>query len=311
MNKYKTNLRFLLGWPLTIISLFFIFKFISGNLSSVIPRLTNINFAYLGIAILLFFAYYFLRSLLWKVLLTFMDQKIHYIDNAYAFEMSELKRFIPGNIWSLLGRADMYSKMGVDKNEIAKGILIEIQLLILGCLIISFFSFSWLLKSNGLLINHLGSLLPLSVFATVMYFPAVAYIFKKKYRKNHSIISSLLIPGLPFIQRLILIIFSIIVFFVFGAANFFTLLTIFPLDFSNFFILSSFFTFALLIGYVSFITPMGLGVREGIIAFGLLRLMPISLSSFFALYSRIVLIISELFYASVVFIIFHFRKIKQ
>ena len=58
----------------------------------------------------------------------------------------------------------------------------------------------------------------------------------------------------------------------------------------------SIFVFSLLIGYLSIVTPMGLGVREGIITYGLSRFINYSLAATIAVFCRIVFIISEIIF---------------
>jgi hypothetical protein len=78
-------------------------------------------------------------------------------------------------------------------------------------------------------------------------------------------------------------------------------LSVFSFEPKLYFELSAFFTFALLAGYLSFVTPMGLGVREGIITLGLSKLTSIANSGFLSIFSRIILIISELTFIVIVF----------
>ena len=91
-----------------------------------------------------------------------------------------------------------------------------------------------------------------------------------------------------------------IAFFIFGLATLVACLSVFTFEPKLFLELSAFFTFALLAGYLSFITPMGLGVREGIIILGLTKLTSIATAGFLSIFSRIVLIISELTFLAIV-----------
>lgn len=307
MNKTLSTLKFLIGWPLSIIALLFILRLISEKLPEIIPYINNINLLYFAIGILLFFLYYVLRGVLWKELLKDMGHEISYMENAYKFAASELKRFVPGNVWSFLSRGFLFAQMGVDKEGVIKGLLLEIQLVIAGCLLVSSFSFAWILGAPDALKDKLSAVLPITLIATFIYFFVLAYIFKKKYNKNKSFISSFYLPGVTTGAKISLTILSFVVFAIFGLANFFILLSLFPENLSQVIPLSSFFTLALLIGYLSFITPMGLGVREGVVTLGLLKIMTITNSGFFAIFSRIVLIISELSYLLLIFLIYKFR----
>jgi hypothetical protein len=104
---------------------------------------------------------------------------------------------------------------------------------------------------------------------------------------------------------------STVAFFIFGIATLVACLSVFSFEPKLYFELSAFFTFALLAGYLSFITPMGLGVREGIITLGLSKLTSISTSGFLSIFSRIILIMSELTFILIVFTFEILTKLKQ
>ena len=69
-----------------------------------------------------------------------------------------------------------------------------------------------------------------------------------------------------------------------------------------------YFVLSLLAGFVSFITPTGLGVREGAIALGLGTVMSSSLAAFIAIAARGVLILSELFAIGIMYFFHRFKS---
>jgi len=300
--------KFLIGWPLSFISLFFIVKLIADKGSQLNIKLENINFYYLTLSIFLFFVYYLLRSFLWREQLKEKGYKIDFLDNTYRFTFSELKRYTPGNIWSFLSRASQFSELGVDKKTIGISILADIQLVIMGCGIVSLLAIPWLLDSPIELRTKLVSLLPISTIAIVIFFAATSLIYARKYstsilRRNRvEVFSNFLLPGFEVNSKIKLILISVITYFIFGVGNYFVLLSVHFLSFDNFIYLSSFFTFSLLLGYLSFITPVGLGVRETVVALGLTKIMNIIDASFIAIFSRIILILSELSFLLLIFI---------
>lgn len=297
--------KFFIGWPLSFISIFFIIKLIADKGSQLSIKLENINFYYLTLSIFVFFVYYLLRSFLWQQILKEKGYKIPFKENIYRFVFSEIKRYTPGNIWSFLSRAHQFSALGVDKKTIGISILADIQLVIIGCGTVSLFSILWILDSPIELKLKLASLLPLSVVAIVIFFISTAFIYTKKYVKAdtksmllHSSIlwTNLLLPGFKLNSKVKLIILSIFTYFIFGVGNFFALLSIYNIGFNEFLSLSSFLTFSLLVGYLSFITPMGLGVREGVVTLGLSKIMSFSNAATVSIFTRIVLIASELLF---------------
>ena len=69
MNKIYSIFKYLIGWPLSFISLIFIFKIISTNANKSFLGVKEINFYFLFLSIFCFTAYFFLRAVLWKYIL--------------------------------------------------------------------------------------------------------------------------------------------------------------------------------------------------------------------------------------------------
>ena len=309
--------KFLIGWPLSFISIAFIVKLVIDKSSGISLDLQNINYLYLIIGIIFFFIYFFLRSFLWQQTLKEKGYKINFRENTYRFSFSEIKRYVPGNIWSFLSRAHQFSALGVDKKTVGVSILADIQLVIIGCGIISFLAIPWLLDSPIELKIKLSSILPVSIVVIAIFFIATGLIYTRKYKdKNaeslvlHSTrpLSNFLLPGFLPKSKIKLSVISVITYATFGVGNYFAFLSIFNNNFQDFLTLSSFFVFSLLAGYLSFITPMGLGVREGVVTLGLTKITSLTNAGVIAIYTRIVLIISELLFLVFVFLWKKFSK---
>ena len=295
MNRLLPYIKLLIGWPLSIIAILFITKFLLDNYSRISGRFGEIKIEFLFLSILLFFLYYFLRGFLWKQILESKEQKVNFFENLYRYEVSELKRFVPGNIWSFLSRGVQFSELGVDKKIVGVSILMEIQLVLSGSFLFSLLCFP-LILNDAVLREKIIALIPLSLTVAAIFFIATAYLYHKKYDKNMTLIKSIYLPGVSIASKIKLTLISTFTFIIFGLANYLIYASSFGFSIENLIYLSSFFTFALLVGYLSFFTPMGLGVREGVIILGLSKGIGTINSSFFAIFSRVVLIISELSY---------------
>ena len=295
--------KYFIGWPLSLISIIFIVKFLADRLPLIESKLSNANYLFLIYGVLVFFLYYFIRSVLWKEILAAQGEKVPFFENTYRFAMSELKRFVPGNIWSLLSRASLFSDLGVDKKIIGISLLMEVQLIIVGCFLFSLISFPWLFRGNQEFGAVILALLPASLVAAGIFFVVTSYLYRKKYDKNETLMNSLYLPGLSIMVKFKLTAISFFDFLIFGVANYFIFAAVFGTSLQESIILSSFFTFALLVGFLSFLTPMGIGVREGVVTVGLLKSLTLVDASFFAIFSRVFLIISELVYLSILVLI--------
>jgi len=311
MSKTISILKFFVGWPLGIIAIIFLVKLFLPQFSSIQSRIVNVNLLLLIFSIILFVSYYFLRCFLWQKFLEFKGHKLPLMKTAYLWEFSEFKRYVPGNVWSFLSRVSLFENVGVEKKLVGLALLDEIQLIIISCTLISIFCLP-LMLGNGestQLLREMQIILLGSLVAILLYSIVVAFLFQKRRLGNFR--TNLFLPGYSLKQKFTLTAISTVTFFIFGFATLVACLSVFSFEPKLYFELSAFFTFALLAGYLSFVTPMGLGVREGIITLGLSKLTPISTSGFLSIFSRIILIISELTFILIVFAFEFSAKLKN
>lgn len=294
--------KFFIGWPLSVISFIFLFKIVFQQGSRL-----NIDFKYLDLRVLVlgiltFFLYFLLRSFLWRESLKFNKNKVKFLESTYRFSISEIKRYTPGNVWSFISRVTLFKEIGVDVKTVGTAILADIQLVIIGCGLVSLFALNWILNSPDELRTKLLSLLPVSLVLIAVYFIVTGTIFKRKYKGEGSLVSNLILPGYDLKDKIKLILIAAITYAVFGVANYLVFLSLFNLDPTYLIILPAFFTFALLVGYLTFITPTGLGVRELVVTLGLSQLMNTNDAGAMSIYTRIILILSEFSFLLIIFL---------
>ena len=300
MSSIKNNLfplvKFFIGWPLSIISLIFIFKVIFSNSVNSIFQIKSFDpFLFLA-SIFCFLIYFSLRAVTWKRIIKEKGVKISHKENAYFFSMSELKRYTPGNIWSFLSRSLLFEKRGLSKKDSAFSLLTEAQYIVLGSLILS-------VPSIFLLTNdkYLNAAIFIGTTLLVLFF-----IFNKSFVFKDKINS--LLPRFSPIANIEILALSFFSFLFFSFGSYFATISIINLDL--YFIVQhiSIFALSLLIGYLSIITPMGLGVREGVITFGLSRFIPVSFAGLSAIFSRLVFMFSEVIF---ILFVFFWNKLKH
>jgi hypothetical protein len=263
-------------------------------------RILNVDIPLLILSVILFVSYYFLRCYLWQKILEFKGHQIPFMQTAYLWEISEFKRYIPGNVWSFLSRVSLFEDVGADKKLVGLALLDEIQLIIISSTLISLFCLPLILNTgqSTQLLKEMQIIILGSAAAIILYSAVVALLFQKRGLGNFR--ANLFLPGYSLNQKATLTIISTVAFFIFGAATLSACLSVFSFEPRLYLELSAFFTFALLAGYLSFITPMGLGIREGIITLGLSNLISVATAGFLSIFSRIVLIISELIFVMTV-----------
>lgn len=291
---FVTVIKFLIGWPLSVLAIYYIYRVVSPHTGDIVPRLVEIHIWTLLLGILCFTIFYIIRGYVWHEILRYYSYVFPFRDTLYLWGVSELKRYIPGNIWSFLGRSLLFRERGVSREHLETSFVIEAELFALSGFIVSILALPY-----GLTIYHI-SLPPLSisviiavVFLLCLLFAGNKLIIGKPHTRFMKLLARVL-PPFAFGENIRLISIDALAMLIFGIGNYFVISSIFVLPVTLFWILSAYFTMALLIGYLSIITPTGLGVREGIVILLLKHFVNTSLAGFLSLFSRIILILSEM-----------------
>jgi uncharacterized membrane protein len=174
----------------------------------------------------------------------------------------------------------------------------ETVLIILGCFLASVFYISSLF--NNFLFDLL--LFLLSLLSIIFYVFAHKINQRIKFKGVFEKIKEIM-PGENFEHNFKLYFLSFLSFVFFGIATYFSSSAVFYLNPKDSLLIVSLSVFSLLVGYLSIITPMGLGVREGVMTLGLSRSLTLSQAGLVSIFSRIIFILSELIFLTIVFVI--------
>lgn len=296
--KLLTLLKYLVGWPLSAVALFFIVKTILPEWNKIEHSITRVNVWLLILAIFCFVAYYFLRCFVWQIILKAYNYAIPFKETSFLWAISEVNRYIPGNIWSFLGRTMLFLRKEVAKKDIASSLLVEAQFILLGVSGIS------ILGAHFLIDQFLPTLPYKDIFIFLLYggvfMLGVLYVFQSEIllllgKRPKGYLRHVL-PGFDSGAQLRLLVVSLAAFFFFGLGYYFAISSLFFLTPQLIFSFVGVFVFSLLVGYASMLTPTGLGVREGVIALALAKVMDIATAGFAAIFARIVLITAEVIF---------------
>ncbi len=287
-QKILQLIKFFIGWPLSVIALFFLFKLISPKISIVSQSISNINPFLLAVGITSLLIYFFLRALFFQRLLLSKGHSLSLKETSYIWGLSEFKRFVPGNIWAFVGRLHKFGEKGISKKTVISSTIIEAQFTVSSTLIISLLSLNFI--AYGLLSGFPFKVL-LIFAALILTCGSVVVSLWKNQKIN-----------------ILLLVIMTLSFFFFGLGTYLTISSISYLYLPDILTLIGFFTFSFVAGYISFVTPMGIGVREAVMTAGLSRfLYSVPLAAVVSLFARIILIIAELIFLALV-IIWHNSK---
>src|SRR5258706_570982 len=294
-------IKFFIGWPLSLVAFFFIFKVIAVNSSTVISTIISANKIDVVLSVICYLLYYYLRSYFWKKLLEENGHSLPFKETAYLWGLSELRRFIPGNIWGVLGRTIKFSEKGVTNNVIFSSLIIESVMLVIATTMLSTLSNNFIIFGlfPYFLFQHEIAL----ITPTLILIGAAVYIFWQSVFKKKKFFSFIFPHFNPKANMLLLGIMLMSMTFL-SLGTFFSVSAIPSLYLPDFLTFIGFFSFSFLAGYASFITPMGLGVREGVITLGLSKYIPLGIAGIGAIFARIVLIFTELVFTGISYFLY-------
>lgn len=254
----------------------------------------------LACALIIASVYYLLLATNWAFLLKNLVDVENFdnfnLDRAiYVWLTTIMSRYIPGNVWHILGRMAFSEKIFAKKIDIVSSSIIEQALTIVGMLIAVALSFpAWPIEFA--LKDYLGDrwilLIPSIVIFFIIIHPRVLNLiifYIGKRIKNFNI-------KLEFdYQKTIYVLIS----YVFVAiVNSFILVAIIggmgELKGNEIFFIIGSSALAWVIGYLSFITPSGLGVREGALTALLAMIYPMPIAIVASLLFRIICTVGEL-----------------
>ena len=311
-TRLYSFLKFAVGWPLSVIAFLFIGKIIYDQAPTILPRIQTLNPTLFFYGVICLLLYYFLRTFIWQRILKGFGYEISLRETSYLWGMSELKRYIPGKVWAFLGRAVVFSKKNVEKKDIVKGMLIEVELFVIGCVIVSLLALPFLLRGFTSLVGW-GAIFIVTIGVLIYVFNQALFAGKKSLtaqvdpggsvlhilRKNGI---KILLPQFHPQENILLITISTFALFFFGLGNYFIISAIFFLDPRLVSQLIGVFVFAFLTGFLSIVTPAGFGVREGILIYSLSTILTTGAGAFAALFSRVMSIVTELLFIGVSFV---------
>lgn len=290
LKKPLSFLKYLIGWPLSVLALFFVFRIIFANTAKFDFDVSSISIPLLILSLVLFVVYFFLRAHLWMMILGDNSKHLSFKENLLYWSTSELKRYIPGNIWSLISRTKSFERETLSKKQVLVFIAHEAIIICLSSLIISLF-YLWNFRNNEIL-KYSVLFFTIISFCIFIFSINLSKLFPK-VNKFTRFLNLMLLNNGPFANFKILL-FGILTFFVFGLASYLSVVSLFYIDIKNILILISLFNLSFFIGYISLITPMGLGVREAASTAGLAFFILNSFAAISSVFIRIIFIISEL-----------------
>lgn len=255
----------------------------------------NLDYLALIIAFSLMLSASAFYAYLWKLILDRLGTPLSYRKSYRVFFLSQLGRYLPGKVWGILGLVYLSQKEGVSK--VISGASVTLQLLlqvVSGIMVFAVTLPLW---------RRMDSMTDLYV---LFVFLAVGLVLLHPALVNRGLNLALRITGqteMDLSWRYSYLLGHLglwgVFWFVNGVAYYFLIGSIYSSSLPQVPVLAGMFAIAWVAGFVSLVTPSGLGVMEGTLVVLLSFYFPVHVATIIALWTRLARTLSDLVCAAI------------
>lgn len=285
------RVRRISGYVVIAVILIFMGRALYANWQALQGYEWHFNYPLLVVAILLAFVTLCLYAWMWRFIVQRLGAHISYPQAFRIWFLSNLGRYIPGKVWQFVGWFYMGEEAGIGRVPILTSITVNLGLQTLTGLGVGVFTLVVML--GGELWNRFWPLLlliPLGLLIAVQ--PGIMetvlnWALKKLEREP-------VVLGLRSADMLLFTLGHIGCWVIYGIAFYVFVCSLHPVPLSGMPLLAATYAAAWVIGFLSLLTPGGLGIREGVIAYLLGFWLPVPVAIVISLLSRVWVTAGEL-----------------
>jgi len=288
------KLKNILGLIILIIIFYFLFLNLFQNWDELVSNIENFNIVLLFVSLLFLFSFYLFHTHIWIQILKRQGHKVRFKEALKIRSVSEIGKYTPGKIWHIIGRTYLSSKLKIPKITTITSMVIETLLSLISA---GFFVVFFNLNSQdvGTIFIFIATILSLLIIRT-KYFERILNKLLKKTKK----ITNEVKINISLKFTVLLLLYYLIGWLLIGHSLFFVIKSIYPsISYSLILVLSGIFAASWALGYISFLTPGGLGIREGVMVLFLYSYLPNSIAILVPIIMRLLTILAELFLAAI------------
>ena len=291
--NYKKYIILAVKITITAVIIFFMGRSFLLNWEKIRTYDWSFNPVLMTVSFLIFCFAYATLPWVWCKLLEYMGHRLSYHDAWYIFYIGNLGRYIPGKVWTVAGMAYLAGKAGIPVTIAGTSAVCAHAYSLLSTFVFLpiFFIFKGSESENLMFLWFLPVFFILMV---IFIFPGnlerVLNAVLKKFGKSTVNI------GITTLSALKTAGFYFLLWLLFGIAFWIFVSAVVGFGQVNPFYAAGTWAIAYLIGYLAFFAPGGLGVREGIMVFLLMNILPVGVCIVIAGFSRLIVTIIEILF---------------
>jgi len=239
------------------------------------------------------------------LLIGFTEKYVSFRDAFTLFHLANITRYLPGRIWGVVRILSLSKGFGLSKTAVGSSLTLHvgIESALGGMIAISLlFSDGMRQTAIGVLETFSGHtlLLTLAVMVSlagfVFFIPQLAHHAKAFLKTLTPLLKTSSLWGSVLVSHSLLWLCQGVAFFLF-------LRSLTPVRWGDAGFLTACFAFAWIVGFLSFLTPGGLGIREGLLGLLLTNYLPAKEATLAALLYRLWMLSAEILLAGTAFLL--------
>lgn len=279
----KSRLRFVIQWAIIALFAAFAARYLYTQWQQLDLTETPVNWPTLAVAQLL----YCVGMIMLPIGSWFMQRWYGYDLTASqvwrSFYMAQLSKYMPGGIWSIVGRVVLFQRFGVTRIHSTALTMLEMVGLVIGSCIVGLLSFPvfWPLLS--------GTDIPAVLLLVIGFFAGVGILYLTRTRWLPAFDGVKLLPfaGVCAIYALSWLVLGFAFTLIASAFSQ-------PLAPGDLLVIIGVHAVAWLIGFLVVFSPGGIGVRDTILAIGLIAFLPAPFPLLISIIARIAWTLGEI-----------------
>ena len=261
----------------------------------------------------LLLVYFSLLGIPWFFLyLSGIEKTVSFVPGWTFFQLSQLGRYLPGRIGQFVWMLSFSREFGIEKTSAILATCLQLVFqcslgCLFGCLVL------WHTETVQLLQNVLASI-EMSVKTSLicigigMLGGGVVFLYRHRIQETFSRLIKQGAAMFSMSKLLLSLGVYLLLWVLLGTAFFLFIHSLCPISFSQLLVVTGIYAVAWSIGFLSVITPSGLGVREGVLSLLLTTVLPPATATLVALLARLWTLAAELLLGGVAFGIYFRRR---
>lgn len=244
-------------------------------------------------------------------LLSGVTQKHVSFNNAWTlFHLANITRYLPGRIWGIIRLLSLSKQFGLSRTAVGSSLTLHVGIeTFLGGILSMSLLFSH--QMRGIVQGILEKLTEnaiifiaavIGIMIGLLFLIPVLSSKARQFRKTLRDVGKLLLQKSFWAQWVKIFSSHILLWICQGFAFFLFVQSFAPVKWMHAGVLSACFAFAWIVGFLSFLTPGGLGVREGLLGVLLASYMPALQATSIALLCRVWMLSAEIILAGIAFL---------